>query len=54
MPYDHGEVVSRVHEHGEVRRPSHTAEVGTRLEATVPGWLAGELAGYAAEPVLGG
>jgi GTPase len=53
VPYDHGEVVSRVHRHGEVGAVEHT-EVGTRLQAKVPGWLAGELAGYAAEPVFGG
>ncbi len=53
VPYDHGEVVSRVHRHGEVEAVEHT-EVGTRLQAKVPGWLAGELARYAAEPVLGG
>jgi GTP-binding protein HflX len=53
VPYDHGEVVSRVHRHGEVGAVEHT-EAGTRLQAKVPGWLVGELAGYAAEPALGG
>jgi GTP-binding protein HflX len=53
VPYDHGEVVSRIHRHGEMGEVEHTAE-GTRLRANVPGWLAGELAGYAVEPVLGG
>jgi hypothetical protein len=35
---------------GEVE---HTAD-GTRLTAMVPGWLTGDLAGYAVEPVAGG
>jgi GTPase len=46
VPYAHGEVVSRVHEHGEVKTVSHTAE-GTHMEARLPAWLAGEVASYA-------
>ncbi|HTW21645.1 MAG TPA: GTPase HflX [Mycobacteriales bacterium] len=45
VPYDHGEVVSRVHEHGEVKAVSHTAE-GTHMEARLPAWLAGEVSAY--------
>jgi GTPase len=46
VPYDHGEIVSRVHQHGEVKAVSHTAE-GTHMEARLPAWLAGEVASYA-------
>jgi GTPase len=46
VPYAHGEVVSRVHQHGEVKTVSHTAE-GTHMEARLPAWLAGEVAPYA-------
>jgi GTPase len=46
VPYSHGEVVSRVHQHGEVKAVSHTAE-GTHMEARLPAWLAGEVASYA-------
>jgi GTP-binding protein HflX len=53
VPYDHGEVVSRIHRHGEMGAVEHT-EAGTRLQAKVPGWLAGELVGYGVEPALGG
>jgi GTPase len=52
VPYDHGEVVSRIHRHGEMGEVEHTAD-GTRLTAMVPGWLTGDLAGYAVEPVAG-
>jgi GTP-binding protein HflX len=50
VPYDHGEVVARIHRHGEMGEVEHTAE-GTRLSAMVPGWLSGDLARYAVEPV---
>ena len=46
VPYGHGDVVARVHEHGEVKTVSHTAE-GTHMEARLPAWLAGEVASYA-------
>jgi GTP-binding protein HflX len=46
VPYDHGDVVSKVHQHGEVKRVSHSAE-GTHMEARLPAWLAGEVASYA-------
>jgi GTP-binding protein HflX len=45
VPYDHGEVVSRVHQHGEVDDVEHT-EAGTRLRARVPTWLVAELTAY--------
>jgi GTP-binding protein HflX len=45
VPFDHGEVVSRIHQHGEVDSVSHTAE-GTHLQARLPAWLAGEVAAY--------
>jgi GTPase len=50
VPYDHGEVVSRIHRHGEMGEVEHTAD-GTRLTAKVPGWLTGDIARYAVEPV---
>jgi GTP-binding protein HflX len=50
VPYDHGEVVSRIHRHGEMGEVEHTPD-GTRLTAKVPGWLAGDLVRYAADPV---
>jgi GTP-binding protein HflX len=46
VPFDHGEIVAKVHQHGEVRAVSHSAE-GTHLEARLPAWLAGEVASYA-------
>jgi GTPase len=46
VPFTAGGVVSRVHKYGEVQAVSHTAE-GTRLDARLPAWLAGELEGYA-------
>ncbi len=50
VPYGRGELVSRVHAHGEVRVTEHTAE-GTRLDARVPAWLAAELAEFAVASV---
>ncbi|HZB51645.1 MAG TPA: GTPase HflX [Mycobacteriales bacterium] len=47
VPYDRGDLVSRVHATGEVLEEEHTAD-GTRLVARVPGELAGTLAAYAA------
>jgi GTPase len=46
VPYNRGDVVSRVHEHGEVLAVTHTDE-GTRIDARVPQLLAGELAAFA-------
>ena len=46
LPYDRGDLVSRVHRDGEVLVEEHTAE-GTRLQAQVRGQLAGELAPFA-------
>ena len=45
LPYDRGDLVARVHEHGDVQAVEHTAE-GTRLDARVPASVAGELAQY--------
>src|SRR4051812_7842403 len=47
VPYDRGDVVARVHAHGEVLSVEHTLE-GTRIHARVPAWLTGELAAYEA------
>lgn len=45
VPYDHGELVSRVHTTGEVISVDHVAE-GTRVRARVPENLAAALAAY--------
>ena len=45
LPYDRGDLVSRVHENGEVLSVEHTAD-GTLLTARVNESLAGELAAY--------
>ena len=46
VPYDRGDLVSRVHSTGEVVTEEHTAE-GTLLAARVSGDLAGLLSRYA-------
>jgi GTP-binding protein HflX len=46
VPYDHGGLISRVHEHGDVLIEEHTGE-GTRLRARVGEALAAELTAYA-------
>ena len=46
VPYDRGDLVSRVHESGEVLASEHVAE-GTRLTARVDPELADDLAGFA-------
>jgi GTP-binding protein HflX len=46
VPYDRGAVVARVHRHGVVDQVEHTAE-GTRMQARLPAWLAGDVASYA-------
>lgn len=45
VPYDHGELVSRVHTSGEVISVDHEAD-GTRVKARVPESLAAALAPY--------
>jgi GTPase len=49
LPYGRGDLVSRVHDEGELLESEHTPE-GTRLRALVTAALAGELAAYAADP----
>jgi len=46
LPYTRGDLVSRLHEHGELTVEEHTGE-GTRIEAKVPATLAADLAPYA-------
>ena len=46
VPYNRGDVVARVHEHGRVSSVQHT-ETGTRIVAALPSALAGELAAFA-------
>ena len=48
MPYERGDLLNRVHEHGEVVSLEHTGD-GTLLQARVNEDLAGELAAYATE-----
>ncbi len=45
LPYDRGDLVSRVHDEGELLEQDHGAD-GTRVRALVPAALAGELAAY--------
>ncbi|TDD66768.1 GTPase HflX [Actinomadura rubrisoli] len=45
VPYERGDLIARVHDHGEVLKLEHVAE-GTLLHARVPGDLAGELSRY--------
>ncbi|HWB65583.1 MAG TPA: GTPase HflX [Mycobacteriales bacterium] len=45
VPYAEGQVVSRLHRHGEVIETSHVAD-GTLVRARVPAWLTGELTSY--------
>jgi GTP-binding protein HflX len=47
LPWDRGDLLSRVHDNGEVLSLEHTGE-GTRLTARVNEALAGELAAYPA------
>jgi GTP-binding protein HflX len=46
LPYERGDLVSRIHQDGEVVALEHTGE-GTRINARVGGALAGELEPYA-------
>jgi GTP-binding protein HflX len=46
LPYDRGDLVSRIHDKGEVLETEHTGE-GTVVRARVSESLAGELADYA-------
>ncbi len=56
LPYERGDLLNRIHEHGELEHLEHTAE-GTMVRGRVHADLAGELAPYltadgaAAEPV---
>jgi GTPase len=45
VPYDRGDIVSRLHAEGEVHAVEHIA-TGTRIEARVPAWLAAEVDGF--------
>jgi len=45
VPYDRGEVLSRIHDHGEVLAVEHV-EAGTRVRAKVHGQTLGGLAAY--------
>ncbi|KIH98561.1 ATP-binding protein [Streptomonospora alba] len=47
LPYDRGDLVSRVYEEGRIVEKEHTGE-GTRMHAYVPRLLAGKLDEYAA------
>lgn len=45
LPYERGDLVNRVHQHGEIDRLEHTAD-GTEITGRVNADLAGELAPY--------
>lgn len=47
VPYSRGDLVSRLHDEGEILSSEHTTE-GTRVKARVHPDLAGELTAYAA------
>ncbi len=50
LPYDRGDLVSRLHERGEIDLEEHTGD-GTHLRARVSPALAGELAAFGVAPV---
>ena len=45
VPYERGDLVSKMHEHGEIADVAHTAD-GTHLHALVNPGLAAELSPY--------
>jgi GTP-binding protein HflX len=45
VPYDRGDVVARLHTHGDVISVEHIP-AGTRIEAKVPTWMVGEMTQY--------
>ncbi len=49
LPYERGDLMNKIHEHGEVLSVDHTGD-GTRVRARVNPSLAGELAQYGAAP----
>ena len=49
LPYERGDLVSRVHDEAELLELDHTPE-GTRLRALVTSALASELSAYAVAP----
>ena len=46
VPYDRGDLISRLHEEGEILESEHVAE-GTRLRAKVTPTMEPDLAAYA-------
>ncbi|MBI3688349.1 MAG: GTPase HflX [Actinobacteria bacterium] len=53
VPYDRGDLVARVHNHGEVLATAHTAD-GTELRVRVDSGLAAALSPYLAHPLAFG
>ena len=49
MPYDRGDLVSRIHDAGEVLEETHNGE-GTLIRAQVSAALAAELTPYSVVP----
>jgi GTP-binding protein HflX len=45
VPYDRGDLVARLHTHGDVITVEHTPD-GTRVEARIPAWMVGEVTQY--------
>ena len=46
LPYERGDLLNRLHQHGEILELEHTAD-GTRVTGRANDELAGELAAYA-------
>ena len=46
VPFDRGDLVSEIHEHGQVTSSSYS-DHGTTIRGLVPGWLAARLTDYA-------
>ncbi len=53
LPYERGDLLNKVHQHGEIDELEHTPD-GTLLSGRAHGGLAGELAEYAVAPAPGG
>jgi GTP-binding protein HflX len=45
VPYNRGDLVARLHTHGEVVAVEHVL-AGTRIEARIPAWMVGEVGQY--------
>jgi GTP-binding protein HflX len=48
LPYDRGDLVARVHQHGQVEAVEHT-DSGSRIDARLPAWLMGDVDAFQVE-----